>query len=87
MSNCFTCGKYFRNSEKNILNKFKDEYNKHKDTDKKNQASRFFYQTTKNAPIQVAKANIFFKEILPQIQKDGNFAHISEYAPKTIQGD
>lgn len=73
---CFSCGKSFKGSTKEVLQLFKKEY-------VENGVERYFYRKEKDGDIFVIKKSQFkkvFKEVIkPNFKNGAEYAHISEY--------
>jgi hypothetical protein len=73
---CFSCGKSFNGSTKELLQYFKREY-------VQNGVERYFYRKEKGGDIYVINKDkfkkVFKEQIKPNFKKGAEYAHIKEY--------
>lgn len=79
MSKCFSCGRSFNGSVKDLLRIYKTEYDK-KGTE------RYYYKLSENGDVFICGKTsfkvIFDNEIKPNYINGAEFAHIREYNVK-----
>lgn len=79
MGNCFSCGKGFNGSTKDVLRLFKEDY-------LQRGIERYFYRLESGGDIKVMRksqfSHIFTTQIKPNFNKGAEYAHIKEYAVK-----
>lgn len=79
MSNCFTCGRTFKGSVKELLQIYKKDF-------LENGVVRYFYKTSTNSDVFIVKKSsfnvIFETQIKPNFENGSEYAHIREYNQK-----
>lgn len=79
MSNCFTCGRTFNGSVKELLKVYKQDY-------QERGTERYFYKEHDQGDIKIVKKTqfktVFKHQIQPNFKNGAEYAHIKEYNPQ-----